>query len=348
MKIKIGDRVRFLNDIGEGRVVGFQRDNIVEVRTGDGWDIPYPLGELIVVTDDESGISYKPSPPDNMTPEKPSTGSLGESSGKFATEEVSALFVRLDDDGRFAGLKIYLVNESDSMLEFTFFSVTEGKINLILKDSLEPGTKILLDEPGLEALSGIKGWHFQGFFHSDIYHTIPPVIDMPVIFNVKKFSSPGAYGDNDYLHDPAIIFHLLPDSSARLEGSLADSDLMDIINQKEKKNIELNQPKVFQSGKQDKPPREIDLHINQLVDRVVGLSNSEILNIQMGTFHRELNRSIASSESSLIFIHGIGNGTLKQELRKAIDTEYDQCDFEDASFKEYGFGATMVRIRQNK
>jgi hypothetical protein len=96
------------------------------------------------------------------------------------------------------------------------------------------------------------------------------------------------------------------------------------------------------------PPREIDLHINKLIDRVTGLSNTEILMLQLNKFRRELDISIKSHEREIIFIHGIGNGTLKNELRRVADQEYRWCSQEDASFKEYGFGATRIRIPQNK
>jgi dsDNA-specific endonuclease/ATPase MutS2 len=68
----------------------------------------------------------------------------------------------------------------------------------------------------------------------------------------------------------------------------------------------------------------------------------------MEVFRRELNRAIRDNESEIIFIHGIGNGTLKGELRRALDRDFSWCSQEDASFREYGFGATRVRIPQNK
>lgn len=94
--------------------------------------------------------------------------------------------------------------------------------------------------------------------------------------------------------------------------------------------------------------REVDLHINKLIDSVVGLTNTDILSIQLDTFRKELNKSIRTNEREIIFIHGIGNGTLKNELRRVAGQEYKWCSMEDASFKEYGFGATRIRIPQNK
>jgi dsDNA-specific endonuclease/ATPase MutS2 len=70
--------------------------------------------------------------------------------------------------------------------------------------------------------------------------------------------------------------------------------------------------------------------------------------LQLDRFRKELNHSIRNNEREIIFIHGIGNGTLKNELRRVGLQEYKWCSQEDASFKEYGFGATRIRIPQNK
>jgi len=126
------------------------------------------------------------------------------------------------------------------------------------------------------------------------------------------------------------------------------SNMTVIVHEKEVKNAILNTPPLAKPAKTKQPPREIDLHINKITESVVGLTNTEILSIQMDVFRRELNRSIRDNESEIIFIHGIGNGTLKGELRRAIDRDFSWCTQEDASFREYGFGATRVRIPQNK
>ena len=40
--MKIGDKVRFLSEVGGGVVTGFQGKNIVLVEDADGFDIPMP------------------------------------------------------------------------------------------------------------------------------------------------------------------------------------------------------------------------------------------------------------------------------------------------------------------
>jgi len=91
----------------------------------------------------------------------------------------------------------------------------------------------------------------------------------------------------------------------------------------------------------------VDLHMHELVDSTAGLSNKEILDYQMKKFREQMEAAIASQTvKKIVFIHGLGNGVLKQELRRELGTKYKKYAFQDASFQEYGYGATMVILRK--
>lgn len=47
----------------------------------------------------------------------------------------------------------------------------------------------------------------------------------------------------------------------------------------------------------------------------------------------------------IVFIHGKGEGVLKNALADELRKNYKTATYQDASFQEYGFGATMVVIR---
>ena len=50
--MKIGDKVRFLSEVGGGIVAGFQGKNIVLVEDEDGFQVPMRLTEVVVVGDE--------------------------------------------------------------------------------------------------------------------------------------------------------------------------------------------------------------------------------------------------------------------------------------------------------
>ena len=90
---------------------------------------------------------------------------------------------------------------------------------------------------------------------------------------------------------------------------------------------------------------EVDLHIEEIIENHSGMSNGEIVEIQMSRFETALETAIKSTTKKIVFIHGIGNGKLKHELRNKLDRKYANLRYQDASFKEYGFGATMIYLR---
>jgi DNA-nicking Smr family endonuclease len=91
---------------------------------------------------------------------------------------------------------------------------------------------------------------------------------------------------------------------------------------------------------------EIDLHIESLVDSHAGMSNAEILNLQMKEFRSFYKRAHDKHIRKLIIIHGVGEGVLKTEVRMFLDKK-EGVEFYDADFREYGKGATAVEIRYN-
>ena len=52
--LKTGDRVKFLNDVGGGKIVSFQSKNIVVVENEDGFEMPVMITELVKVAEAES------------------------------------------------------------------------------------------------------------------------------------------------------------------------------------------------------------------------------------------------------------------------------------------------------
>jgi hypothetical protein len=91
---------------------------------------------------------------------------------------------------------------------------------------------------------------------------------------------------------------------------------------------------------------EVDLHIHELVEANGHLSNFQMVQIQMAHFNRMMEHAFEHRVPRIVFIHGVGKGVLRQELRDAIGF-YPNCTFRDADFRRYGQGATEVLIRFN-
>ena len=87
----------------------------------------------------------------------------------------------------------------------------------------------------------------------------------------------------------------------------------------------------------------VDLHLNKLVEDERELSDGEKLSFQLDYFERRLNAAIRERKRRVIVIHGVGEGVLREEVRKALQF-YQGVRFDDADPRRYGHGATAVEI----
>ena len=71
-----------------------------------------------------------------------------------------------------------------------------------------------------------------------------------------------------------------------------------------------------------------------------------MLKVQLDHFRKEMDNAIAKGAKRIVFIHGVGDGVLKNEVRRELQRKYPKYPFQDASFREYGFGATMVLLKK--
>lgn len=88
---------------------------------------------------------------------------------------------------------------------------------------------------------------------------------------------------------------------------------------------------------------EIDLHSHMIMDSERGLSNGQILTRQLYEFKRSFKEAKMNLIRKLVVIHGVGEGVLKTEIREYLSGQLG-IEFYDASFREYGKGATEIRI----
>ncbi|WP_405416032.1 Smr/MutS family protein [Maribacter sp. Asnod1-A12] len=115
---------------------------------------------------------------------------------------------------------------------------------------------------------------------------------------------------------------------------------------KEKEIPKRRKTTVLKSKERTAPKMEVDLHINQLMKNPKSVSKFEMLNLQLDTAKRQLDFAINKRIQKIVFIHGVGEGVLKEELGYLF-RKYDNVKYYDADYQKYGLGATEVYIYQN-
>ena len=69
------------------------------------------------------------------------------------------------------------------------------------------------------------------------------------------------------------------------------------------------------------------------------------LNYQMKKFRDTLTEYASKKGQKIVFIHGKGEGVLRTSIINDLHYRYKKYSYQDASFQEYGYGATQVTIR---
>jgi len=114
----------------------------------------------------------------------------------------------------------------------------------------------------------------------------------------------------------------------------------------EKEQPKRKQQKRTKAKERFEPTMEVDLHINQLVKSPKGMTNHDMLTLQLNTAQRQLEFAMKKRIQKVVFIHGVGEGVLRIELEYLFG-RYNNVKFYDANYQKYGLGATEVYIYQN-
>ena len=91
---------------------------------------------------------------------------------------------------------------------------------------------------------------------------------------------------------------------------------------------------------------EVDLHIHELVDDQRGLADGTKLAIQMAHFDRMMDIAKREKLRRIVFIHGVGQGVLRHQIRTALDQHHPDCNYREGDPRRYGSGATEVWLGQ--
>ena len=92
------------------------------------------------------------------------------------------------------------------------------------------------------------------------------------------------------------------------------------------------------------PPAKsvIDLHIEKLSDNWQHLSNAEILDMQLKEFEKWYDLAVAHHLQSMIVIHGVGSGKLRDEIHEILKTKKEVRYFINQYDPRFGYGATEI------
>lgn len=374
--MKIGDKVRFLSEVGGGVVTGFQEKDIVLVEDADGFDIPMPVRECVVIETDDYNVptpaaraakkrleNQSAARTDAATteassptlgsgwkaehPVKPQVSVYRQPEVKggdvlnvylaFVPEDIKAVST--------TPFEAYLVNDSNYYMYYTYLSAEGKSWTTRSHGLLEPNTKFLLEEFEKSELNDREHVAVQLVAFKDNHaFAMKPAVNVEIRIDTVKFYKLHTFRQTDFFETPALMYDVVKNDFPTKQVYVSAEDLQDAL--MKKKTVEhLSAPRtiVKRGGKNE--IIEVDLHIGELLDDTHGMSNREMLNYQLDKFREVMEQYKNKREQRIVFIHGKGDGVLRKALLDEMKRKYSACKTQDASFQEYGFGATMVTIK---
>ncbi len=346
--IKVGDKVKFLNDVGGGVVTGFIGKNMVNVENEDGFEIPCPISELVNIDAPELNVgAEKHSLKENekkpeIIPEIEVQEQEGEIiNGKNSPDFYFCLVPKDPKNPVAEEVELYLFNDGNYTLMYRYSHIRMDGIKTVRFGHLQSNSKMLLESLSNNDLIDLPEFGFQLLYFKDFDPDFFEPITKKFKINPVKFYKESSFVENSYFRKRAMILKISKNILNTEVDKLTQDDFRALIKEKEKVAAPVKKEK-----KRIQDEIVIDLHISELLDNWDGLSNREILEIQMEKVESEMKSAIQSRAKRIVFIHGVGQGVLKQELAKILNSKFKKYYFQDASFKEYGYGATMVILRR--
>lgn len=405
--MKIGDKVQFLSDIGGGKIAGFQGKDIALVEDEDGFQIPTPISDLVVMSSGDEyssskSVQKKSGVEDSVESADPDTFNMSvkakinafsadaiedeeeydaadrEITYKAKVEErkggnvLNLYYAFVPEDVKNfskSTFACYLINDSNYYVHYLYMSIEGQSFKLRGEGELEPNTKIYIESFAPDQLNEIDRVRFQLLsFKRDKGFVAKPVCDVQFRIDKVKFYKLHTFQPSEFFDEPALLYPVVKnDDVAQLKpveadkliyveednsnavkpkkGNLNNVSVNEQAYNKLKGLEKLNTSKHAQSKKSNDDVLVVDLHADKLLETTVGMGTADILNYQLDFFRRTLEENKHNKGRRIVFIHGKGEGVLRHAIVNELRYRYKNYPYQDASFQEYGYGATQVTIR---
>ena len=361
---KIGDQVRFLSTTGGGRVVKID-GQIAHVEEDDGFVTPVMLKELVVVSspgeessrrdifggttqhrqerEREAKSKFVPT----QVPEAPKPEPVTETPDGDRLNVVLAYAAMEIKHLSTTSYEAYLVNDSNYFLYFTSLSRADDEEGWTTRYAgiVEPNMQVFLEELTRDQVARLDRIAFQYVaFKRDKPFKLKSPVAIETRMDTTKFFKLHCFRDNPYFDEPVLAVDIVKNDIPQRAMTIDSAQLEDAMKQKRREDSRPLRKPVQKKVSKDEP-LVVDLHINELIDSTRGMSNADIINYQIDAFRKVMDENLRNKGKKIVFIHGKGEGILRQALMKELNYSYKGHDVHDASFREYGYGATQVTIR---
>ena len=335
MKYQIGDRVLILHSNEEADVVDIINDEMLLVSV-EG--VPFPV--YMDQVDHPYFKRFTEQKQNTDKKEKKYIDQVKKESNSHKDKNENGVWLTflpvmtIDDagDSIVKELKLHLVNHTKTEYNFIYALHFFGKPDFEIKNILHPFEDFYLHDIRFEDLNDSPTYEFE-FHLTEPDKTKEDYFDTVVKLKPKQiFKRINELQKKNQATFSQLLFEKYPDKKIDIKVELSEQvrsgqgfyRLSEI-----KQHIE-------------KPKPVIELHIEKLTDNFMGMGNFEMLTLQLKTFEKYYHLSVIHHQPSLIVIHGIGSGKLKEEIHQLLREKQEKITVKNEFHPKYGFGATEI------
>lgn len=318
MQLTTGDRVRLLHGKEEGVIIKIS-GQIVEIEIEEGFILPVQINEVVKIAEHELTYFKKATPPsDAIQPRIPQ-----------AEKGIFLAFLPVHAER----IIVYVINNTDYTLPFTLLN-EKGKEEIgVLAGTLAPKSfQKSLKEWKISEFEQWGNFVFTALYFQEKVFTSKLPLHVVVrgkakTFFAKKKTIP-------LVQESGYVYQLddMVSQALNLQPSLVATALQE--NQSREEVLEVGIT-----------PAILDLHLDKIVPPNQVVPSQEALGYQLKYFQRHLELGIAQGLTEMTFIHGVGNGVLKQEVQRILSKHPQVAWFQEAQKEKFGYGALKVSLK---
>lgn len=242
-------------------------------------------------------------------------------------------------DGSLVGLDIHLVNGLDADMDYHFDLELDFEEGSTFEGEIPSGDLLHMEHLYFAQLNGNPSIFVEcTFMENSKSKTVEKVVRLKpkVIHNGPKFSA--LINEDAFVYEVYIQRELpvaQPKPPVPKNRLVVDAELLKLYmtetNVPAKDRVDISEATY-----------ELDLHFDALVHDETGWNGGEKLQLQLDTFRQKLDSAIANGLHSMVVIHGVGSGRLKEEVGLILSKHPKVKSFGPCLHRKYGFGATEV------
>jgi len=335
MKFSIGDKVLLIPTNEEGIVIDFIGTDMLEVEV-NGVRFPIYIADVdhpYLKWFTEKSISKKPQKMvETLVVEQPKQRPTNLAKGIYLS--FIPVFRKDEIEDIVDNLKIHLLNELPVSISFRYEVKLTHSTYFILEGNLHPFANIYLHSIDLATMNDQPRFHWQ--FEDEKNKHFKTEEGILKIKSTKLFQHIDQLLRNN---EPSFSYLLISDFVEKPKKTDSQPSFHVVPSSPKAQNIKLH-------SLSELPRNELDLHIEELIDNVKGLSNDVMLHIQLNALEKYIHLAILHHLDRMYVIHGVGAGVLKKAVHDFLTTVPEVKYFKNEWMGKYGYGATLVVFKK--